>query len=131
MRRLMYLATIVMLTGSGTADAQATRGGEGRGALPSLDIDSSCRDVANNDLNKTSDYSGCIAEEGRARDGLRKEWASYAGDMREQCMHLVTPPALPSYVTLQNCLQMSREARNLSKTDGAAIGKTMQAPEKD
>ena len=30
--------------------------------------------------------------------------------MREQCLFLVTPPALPSYITLQTCLNTVRDA---------------------
>ncbi len=133
MPRLMFLTMFLTLAFVGAADATRTRhGGEARGALPSLDIQSGCRDIANNDLNKTTDYPGCVSEERKARDQLRKEWASYPGDMHDQCMHLVTPPALPSYVTLQECLRMSRDARNMSKSGGASqIGKTMQAPSKD
>ncbi len=104
-------------------------GRESHSALPNLDISSGCKDVSKNDLNKTTDYSGCISEEQTARRQLKKEWASYSRDMHDQCMNLVTPPALPSYVTLQECLQMSRDAKKMAKTNGAAqIGKTMETP---
>ena len=82
--------------------------------------------MAKNELNRTTDYPGCMSNERTAREQLQKEWASYSADMHSQCMHLVTPPALPSYVTLQECLKMSRDARNLAKKDRAAeIGNTM------
>ena len=109
-----------------TVRARQEAASEEKGGMPALDIEAGCRDVAKNELNKTTDFSGCIAKERTAREQLQKEWASYSADMHGQCMHLVTPPALPSYVTLQNCLQMSRDARNMMKTDGATdIGKTM------
>jgi len=130
--RLAYPALVLSLIVLSAPAASATRGGEGRGALPSLDIESGCRDVANNNLNKTSDFSGCLSNERAASDELRREWASYSGDMHDQCLHLVTPPALPSYVTLQQCLRMSRDAREMTKTDGASqTGKTMQSPSKN
>ncbi len=132
MARLAVLTLLIALICSGGAGAAARNGGERRGALPRLDVEAGCRDIARNDLNKTTDYPGCIAEEQAAHDQLRKEWASYPGDMHDQCMHLVTPPALPSYITLQECLKMSRDARQMSKTDGATeIGKTMREPSKD
>lgn len=102
-----------------------------KSALPSLDIEGGCRDVANNALNKTKDYSGCVSDERSAREQVRKEWASYSGATHDQCLHLVTPPALPSYVTLQECLHISRDARKLGSQNGAdTIGKTMEAPSK-
>ncbi len=132
MLRLTASALLLAMVCSGADGAVAKGGGEGRGPLPSLNIESGCRDIASNGLNKTTDYPGCIAEERTARDQLRKEWASYSGDMHEQCLHLVTPPALPSYVTLQECLKMSRDARQMSKSDGASqIGKTLQNPSKE
>ena len=94
---------------------------ENAAGVPSLDIESACRDIANNTLNKTSDYPGCVSDERTARDQLRKEWASYSADMHEQCLHLVTPPALPSYVTLQECLKMARDAQNLPSMPHDAV----------
>jgi hypothetical protein len=135
MQRLFFLA-LVALSINGIADTvRATNaralatGQESRSGFPSLNIEAGCQDVAKNDLNKTTDYPGCLSDERKAREQLQKEWASYPADMQSQCMHLVTPPALPSYMSLQECLKMSRDARNLTKSDGATdIGKTMQSP---
>ncbi len=132
MMRVLFLTIFMAYSILGVAATVRVRNeavsGEGKG-LPALDIEAGCRDVAQNDLNKTTDLPGCVSEERRAREQLRKEWASYSADMHQQCMHLVTPPALQSYVTLQTCLRMARDAQNLTKTDGATeIGKTMQAP---
>jgi hypothetical protein len=122
------VADTVRATNSRTSAASQ----ESRSSLPNLDIEARCQDVAKNDLNKTTDYPGCISKERTTRDQLQKEWASYPADMHSQCMHLVTPPAIPSYVTLRECLKMSSDARKLTKQDGATeIGKTMQAPPRD
>ncbi len=111
-------------------DAKAFAAGrETRSSLPNLNIEAGCQDAANNALNKTTNYSGCMSKEHTARAQLGKEWASYSEDMQGECLHLVTPPALPSYVTLQECLKMARDARAMSKSTGAdEIGRTMQAP---
>jgi hypothetical protein len=42
-------------------------------------------------------------------------------------MYLVTPPALPSYVTLQGCLDMARDAKNIGKGQGSGISGTPQS----
>ncbi len=137
MIRVLFLAIFIALSFSGVADTvrarypSRTASGE-QGGLPNLDIEAGCRDVAKNDLNKTKDFPGCVSDERAARDQLQKEWASYSPDMHGQCTHLVAPPALPSYVTLQECLRMARDARNITKTDGATqIGKTLQDPSRD
>jgi hypothetical protein len=90
------------------------RSARAHSGVPNLDIDASCKDVSKMDLNKTTNYSGCIAEEQQAREQLQKEWSSYDGSAHDLCTHLVTYPALPSYVTLQQCLSMSREAKKLN-----------------
>jgi hypothetical protein len=80
--------------------------------VPNLDIDAGCKDVSKMDLNRTTNYPGCMAEERQAREELQKQWSSYNADAHDLCMHLVTFPALPSYVTLQQCLTMTRDAKN-------------------
>jgi hypothetical protein len=136
MQRHMFFLALVALSFNGIADTVRAMNGrtaaanqESRSSLPNLNIEAGCQDVAKNDLNKTTDYPGCVSEERKAREQLQKEWASYPADMHSQCMHLVTPPALPSYVSLQECLKMARDAQKMMKTDGATdIGKTMQSP---
>jgi hypothetical protein len=91
-----------------------TAGGDARAAVPRLDIDAGCRDLAHSDLSKT-DYPKCVVEEQTARIQLQHDWGSFSASSRDQCMYLVTPPALPSYVTLQECLNLARDADKLSK----------------
>ncbi len=134
MSKHLYIIPLMALSFGGIADTVRVMNAraasqESRSGLPNLNIEAGCQDVAKNVLNKTTDYPGCMANERKAQEQLQKEWASYSADMHSQCMHLVTPPALPSYVSLQQCLRMSRDARNMMKTDGATqIGQTMQAP---
>ena len=139
MLRHMFIIPLIALSILGVADTvramnarTSAASQESRSSLPNLNIEDGCRDVAKNDLNKTTDYPGCIAKERTTREQLQKEWASYPADTHDQCLHLVTPPAIPSYVTLQECLKMSSDARKLTKRDGATeIGKTMEAPSRD
>ncbi len=136
MQKHLFIIPLIALSFNGIADfvrATNTRTSaasqESWSSLPNLNIEAGCKDVAKNDLNKTTDYPGCLSEERKAREQLGKEWGAYPADMHDQCMHLVTAPALPSYVTLRECLKMARDAQKLEKTDGATeIGKTMQAP---
>jgi len=132
---MLKLAIFSALIGSsfwGVADTVRVRNEQSGGsAVPSLDIESGCRNVANNDLNKTKDYSGCLSDERSTREQVRKEWASYSGDTQDQCLHLVAPPALPSYVTLQQCLHISRDAKKFGSQNGPdTVGKTLEEPSK-
>ena len=136
MLRHMFILPLIALSFNGIADTvratnarTAAASKESQSSLPNLNIEAGCKNVAKNDLNKTTDYPGCLSEERKARDELRNEWASYPADMHSQCLHLVTPPALPSYVSLQECLKMARDAQTMIKSDGATeIGKAMQSP---
>ena len=123
----MFIIPLIAMSVSGVANTVSAM--NGHDSLPNLNIEAGCKDVAKNGLNKTTDFPGCLRDERKARDSLRKEWASYSAEMHTQCLHLVTPPALPSYVTLQQCLVMARDAQKLIKSDGATeIGKTLQVP---
>lgn len=115
-----HLSTLALiaLAFSGLVDTvRATHAKEIRTGLSAFNIEGACKDVAKSELNKTTNYSGCVSDERKAQEQLEKNWASYPADMRSQCMHLVTPPALPSYVTLRQCLDTAREAQRLLKTD--------------
>jgi hypothetical protein len=81
-----------------------------RATMLTLDVEAGCRDVDRMGLNKTN-YSSCISEERDARTQLETEWPSFSETAHEQCLHLVTEPALPSYVTLQECLHMGQDAK--------------------
>jgi hypothetical protein len=99
------------------AEARTARAGQSGGSVPNLDIASGCRSIAQYDPGRTVNYDACIKEERDARDQLQKSWRSVPASTREQCLRLVTPPALPSYVGLQGCLTMSHDAAELAKKD--------------
>ena len=136
MPKHMFIIPLMALSIAGVADTvramnarTAAASEESQSGLPNLNIESGCQDVAKNELNRTTDYPGCISKERATREQLRKEWSSYPADTHEHCVNLVTPPALPSYVTLQECLKIARDAQKMTKNEGATeIGKTMQAP---
>jgi hypothetical protein len=93
-----------------TAGARASRG-----TVPKLDIESGCRSLAHYDPGRTVNFDSCIKEERDARAEVAKTWRSVPADRREQCLYLVTPPALPSYISLQGCLTIAHDAAELAK----------------
>jgi hypothetical protein len=118
MSKLVFLSLMVSFFGFfDPVQAKVFRHSAGRAAVPTLDVEAGCRDVANLDNSgKTLNYSNCLAEERTARTQLENEWANFPAATREQCIYLVTAPAIPSYVTLQGCLQLARDAKNLTKS---------------
>jgi hypothetical protein len=100
-----------------TAEGRSARAGVSEGSLPNLDVESGCRGIAQYDPGRTVNYDACVKEEREARAQVQKSWRSVPASTREQCLYLVTPPALPSYVSLQGCLTMARDAAALDKKD--------------
>jgi hypothetical protein len=84
-------------------------------SVPNLDIASGCRSLTHYEPGKTVNFDDCIKEEHEAREQLQKSWRSLPASTRERCLYLVTPPALPSYIGLQWCLNMARDAAELAK----------------
>jgi hypothetical protein len=85
-----------------------------RAAVPTLNADAGCKEAAALYHNTAINYTSCMADERTARAQLEKDWAKFSPDSRTQCIYLVTDPAIPSYVTLQGCLELAREAKNVS-----------------
>jgi hypothetical protein len=115
MPAFLILTALIAWSLAVPAEARTTRSG-GNQAVPTLDINAGCRDVANMDQSRTVNYPRCMAEERTARAELQKVWHTFSADKQELCLHLVTSPALPSYVTLQECLNMARDAEKLNKS---------------
>jgi len=93
-------------------------------AVPNIDIENGCRSVVSYEksakADKAPDLSACVTSEQDARSELQKVWGTYSANMREQCIFLVTPPALPSYITLQTCLDIARDAEKMIEGDRLA-----------
>ncbi len=113
---------------TGGASARILHRTVNRATVPSLDIQSGCRDVSQMQVKNKLNFDRCIAEEKTARTELEKTWRTFPRDMQEQCMYLVTSPALPSYVTLQECLGMARDAQKLAKKDQSGSPEARQSP---
>ena len=74
--------------------------------VPTLDIEQSCRDAANPNLDLQAEptVQNCINEEQTARHTLEGEWSTFpASDRRDCTMEEETGP--PSYVDLLWCLR--------------------------
>lgn len=114
----VFLTLSFVGLGSG-AEGRTARARVSGGSVPNLDIESSCQTIGHYDPANPGNYDNCIKEERDARMQIEKFWRSVPPDWREQCLHLVTPPALPSYISLQGCLTTAQGAEDLAKKDRA------------
>jgi hypothetical protein len=112
---LSVLLALTFAVPESLAKGRTARTGGSGGSVPNLDIESGCRSLTHYDPGRTVNYDACIKEERDARGQIQNAWRSSSASTREQCLHLVTPPALPSYVSLQGCLSMARDAAELAK----------------
>lgn len=125
---ILSVLLALMLAGlESLAEGRTARAGGSGGSVPNLDIESGCRNLTQYDPGRTVNYDACIKEEHDARGQIQKAWRSSPASTREQCLHLVTPPALPSYVSLQGCLTMAHDAAELAKK-GETSRSTEPAP---
>jgi uncharacterized protein YifE (UPF0438 family) len=120
MLKRIFLSLIVSFGFSDIAQARiAPHSASRRAAVPTLNVETGCKEAAALYHNTTINYTSCMADERAARTQLEKVWAKFSADARTQCIYLVTEPAIPSYVTLQGCLELARDAKNVSGSTGA------------
>lgn len=91
--------------------------------VPNFSIEPSCRSVASGETGIKQDLSVCLDDEKEARNELVKEWNEFAAKDRSLCTRLATTGGSPTYTELLVCLQMSRDARKLSKDDVLDYGR--------
>jgi hypothetical protein len=127
MRNILSLSIMIILATGTTATARTSHG-ERSSAMPSLKIEATCRDLLGKvDSKNTTKYSSCVSHELATRGELEQEWAKFSVSDREQCMHMVSPPALESYISLQACLHTARDAKAFMKS-GSRPANTQKVP---
>jgi hypothetical protein len=103
---------LVAATGTFAADEAAPAAASQKAihGVPSFDIEAICNRVS--DVVETP--GGCTVDEQNARDQLGNVWTQYPSIERSRCTDLSTQGGLPSYVELLTCLEVARDAKNLS-----------------
>jgi hypothetical protein len=102
MPAFLILSVLLAFSLSGleaSAKGRTARAGVGGGSVPNLDIESSCQSVGHYDPANPGNFDTCVKQERDARREIEKSWHSVPADRREQCLYLVTSPALPSYIS--------------------------------
>jgi hypothetical protein len=78
---------------------------------PSLNVTQTCRATGSitGSAPSQDDIDACVRDEQEARDAVEKEWGEFGADSRTRCVR-ASKDYLPSYVELQACLEMARDA---------------------
>jgi len=87
--------------------------------VPTLNIEPSCRAVADSNSPIRRDYNSCIQSEQRSREDIQKEWAQFSPKAKSECVSLATTGGVPSYTELLTCLEMERQAAQMKQNGGA------------
>ena len=61
------------------------------------------------------DSTACQQKEENARSNLKNDWSQYSAQDRSRCSGFVTTGGPPSYVELLTCLEMAKQAKELSR----------------
>ena len=80
---------------------------------PKLDIRPSCEAAVRFALTAGRDEKACLDDEHTAQDAVSKSWSQYSADHKTQCVGMVNAGGPPSYVELQSCLEMMRDAATI------------------
>lgn len=80
--------------------------------VPTLDTRPTCAGAAR-EISITRTVEMCEQSEQQARDALAKEWASFPSADKATCVETTRMGGFPSYVQIQICLELARDAREL------------------
>lgn len=85
--------------------------------VPELNVEPSCRAATSAAIGVNRDEDTCRRDESAAHDKLQRQWAEFTPPQQAHCLRLSTLGGRPSYVELLTCLEMSKAADNLPKSD--------------
>jgi|HubBroStandDraft_5_1064220.scaffolds.fasta_scaffold1283631_1 hypothetical protein len=95
--------------------------------VPKIDLGKTCRIAASVIGAPTkNDIDVCIADEQDAHNQIVKDWGQFPAIAKDRCIRASTE-YLPSYVEMITCLQMTKDAKDLSE-DKNLSGDTVQRP---
>lgn len=85
--------------------------------VPTLQIGPSCDAAGRGTVVLGRSKESCIADETAARDALRKNWSKYSATDKQQCLGMEKAGGPSSYVELQSCLEIRRDAQGIRNAD--------------
>jgi hypothetical protein len=85
--------------------------------VPTLQIGPSCEAAGRGTVVLGRSKESCIADETAARDALQKSWSKYSATDKQQCLGMEKAGGPSSYVELQSCLEIRRDAQDIRHAD--------------
>jgi hypothetical protein len=85
--------------------------------VPTLQIGPSCEAAGRGAIVLGRSKESCLADETTARDALQKNWSKYSATDKQQCLGMERTGGPSSYVELQSCLEIRRDARDIHNAD--------------
>jgi hypothetical protein len=85
--------------------------------IPELNINPSCRAAAGAAVSINRNEDNCKHDEQDARAKLEEEWSGFTPTQQQQCVRLSSLGGSPSYVELLTCLELSKQAAALPKSE--------------
>lgn len=112
------LALLGCLAGAARADA-----------VPSLDIEKTCRSAGRVDIGSSAteeeSRNGCLRSEREARKEAERRWGDYTPAAKKQCQSQFQAGGYPSYVEMVTCLEL---ASGTVPSQTGAAGTTVGGP---
>jgi hypothetical protein len=81
--------------------------------VPTLQIGPSCEAAGRGTVVLGRSKESCLADETAARDALKQNWPKYSAADKQQCLGMEKTGGPASYVELQSCLEIRRDARDI------------------
>ncbi|CAH1665975.1 conserved hypothetical protein [Chelatococcus asaccharovorans] len=81
------------------------------GPVPTLDTGPSCRAAAEFGAESKTTFAACMADENSARVAIEKEWKTFDSGSVARCLSETRSDGTPSYVELQECLELARDSK--------------------
>jgi hypothetical protein len=86
-------------------------------APPKLNVSPSCEAAARGAVVAGRNTASCLSDENAALDELKKHWAQYPSADKVQCVGMNRTGGASSYVELQACLEIMRDAKVIQKNE--------------
>jgi hypothetical protein len=99
-------------------------------AVPKFNYEPICREAAKAGEGLDGRFSRCMAEEENARKKLQEIWSTFTPSSRASCAGMSSTMGIQSYVELQTCLEIERDAAKMEKKERDDAAK-IEKKEKD
>ena len=84
---------------------------------PRLNVSQSCEAAARGAIAAGRNKEACMADERTAQDQIKKDWSTFARGDKTDCVGMNRTGGSPSYVELQTCLEIMRDAKKIRKEE--------------